>query len=257
MSHRIFDHLRGNVVAYVALFVALGGSSYAAVRLTPGSVTSRALAKGAVTHAKLATNSVNSANIADRSLTSSDFQAGAIIQGLKGDAGTTGTNGPTGADGAPGIAGLAGPKGDAGAQGPAGKDGNAAIVAKARMSGGAVSGAHGASTSIPVSGGTWTQAAGDLNLITGTATMKIPAACTGSFGNSLVLSVDGAPQSFAVAPSAPASSTVTMPFIIGTVSEPDKATSHTLTASFSNSCTQSGEDYSVSSVKADVLKFGA
>ena len=37
------SHLRKNVVAYVALFVALGGTSYAAVSLPAGSVGNRQL----------------------------------------------------------------------------------------------------------------------------------------------------------------------------------------------------------------------
>ncbi len=52
--HRLSAHLRGNAVGYVALFIALGGSSYAAVRLAPNSVTTTTIAKRAVTNAKLA-----------------------------------------------------------------------------------------------------------------------------------------------------------------------------------------------------------
>jgi hypothetical protein len=39
--NRLSKHLRGNVVAYLALFVALGGSSYAAINLPAGSVGAR------------------------------------------------------------------------------------------------------------------------------------------------------------------------------------------------------------------------
>lgn len=38
---RLLAHLRANTVAYLALFVALGGSSYAAVSLPAGSVGNR------------------------------------------------------------------------------------------------------------------------------------------------------------------------------------------------------------------------
>jgi hypothetical protein len=85
--------------------------------------------------------------------------------------------------------------------------------------------------------------------------VQVPASCTGSFGNSLVISVDGQAQTFAVAPTAPASSTVTVPLVVGTLTEPDDNTQHTVTAAFANSCTKSGEDYTVSDVKLDVLKF--
>jgi hypothetical protein len=50
---RIAQHLRSNVVAYVALFVALGGTSYAALRLPPGSVGTRQLRDHSITPIKL------------------------------------------------------------------------------------------------------------------------------------------------------------------------------------------------------------
>ena len=248
MPQKIVAHLRSNVIGYFALFVALGGSSYAAVRLAPGSVTTRALAPHAVTHAKLGTGSVSAANVANGSLTSADLKPGAILQGLKGDVGAKGDAGSTG------LHGVAGLKGDAGPQGPPGRDGSASIGVKARLSS-AVSAAHGASTNVPISGGSWTQSAGELDLITGTATVHTPAKCTGSFGNSLVVSVDGTPTTFAAIPSMPASTTVTVPLVVGTLSEPDNDAQHTLTAQLANSCTGSGEDYSVSGVKIDTIKF--
>lgn len=51
--NRLSDHLRHNVVAYLALFVALGGTSYAAVNLPPGSVGTRQLRNHSVTPVKL------------------------------------------------------------------------------------------------------------------------------------------------------------------------------------------------------------
>jgi hypothetical protein len=50
---RIIDHVRGNLVAYLALFVALGGTSYAAVQLPAGSVGARELKNRSITAAKL------------------------------------------------------------------------------------------------------------------------------------------------------------------------------------------------------------
>jgi len=49
---RISKHLRRNAVAYVALFVALGGSSYAAFRLPAGSVGTPQLENHSVTPIK-------------------------------------------------------------------------------------------------------------------------------------------------------------------------------------------------------------
>jgi hypothetical protein len=255
MLHRFTAHLRGHAVGYLALFVALGGSSYAAVKLTPGSVKTTAIAKRAVTHSKLARNSVTGANVAKGSLTASDFKAGTFLKGLKGDTGDSGGDGSAGLDGLAGLKGDPGPQGPQGTQGPAGKDGNGSIVAKVRL-GNTVTAPHGSSTTVPLSGGSWTQGAGQLNLIAGTVTLAVPASCTGSFGNSLVISVDGTANTFALAPTVPAGTTVTMPIVVGTVSEADGSTQHTMTASFANSCTKGGEDYAVNGAKLDVIAFG-
>lgn len=236
MPATIFAHLRTNAIAYVALFAALGGTSYAAVSLKPGSVRSAALAKHAVTHAKLATNSVTSANVAPRSLTSSDFKEGVLGNSAKGAKGAKGATG------------------SAGAPGPQGLPGGASVGARARMSGGSVSAPKGANTSVPLSGNTWTQLSSELDLITGSMTVQIPASCTGSFGNALVVSVDGTPETFAAAPTARASGTVTVPFNVGTLTDPGQSVGHTVTASFGNSCTKDGERYTVTDVKLDIVR---
>jgi hypothetical protein len=54
MLGRFSSHVRHNVVAYVALFVALSGSAYAASTLPPNSVGTKQLNNHAVTKAKLA-----------------------------------------------------------------------------------------------------------------------------------------------------------------------------------------------------------
>ena len=50
---RFLGHLRSNVVAYLALFVALGGTSYAAFSMPAGSVGNRALKNHSITPVKL------------------------------------------------------------------------------------------------------------------------------------------------------------------------------------------------------------
>jgi hypothetical protein len=239
MRAAVLGHLRSNAIAYVALFASLGGTSYAAVRLKPGSVTSAALAKHAVTNSKLAKNSVKSANVAPRSLTKSDFASGVLTGSVSGGKGASNGAGPAGPTGAPGPQGL---------------PGGASVGARARMSGSSVSAPNGASTSVPLSGNTWTQLTSELDLITGSMTVQLPATCTGSFGNALVVNVDGTATTFAAAPTAPASGTVTIPFNVGTLSEPASATPHTATVSFGNSCTKAGEAYTVSAVKLDVVR---
>jgi hypothetical protein len=257
MPSRIFAYFRGNAVAYVALFVALGGSSYAAVQLAPGSVRSRALAKGAVTKTKLAKNSVTSASVADGTLTGNDFKAGAILAGLKGDAGANGINGINGSDGRGGVNGIGGSNGFPGAPGPAGpagQDGSASLGAKIRLASPVIA-PKGATTTVPLTSAGWTQSAGELDLVAGSVTMQTPSACTGSFGNSLLISIDGKTNTFAVAPALPASTTVTVPFLVGTMSEPDSDQQHTASAQFASTCTKSGEDYTVNGLKLDVIKF--
>ena len=87
-------HLQRNAIAYLALFVALGGTSYAAVKLPRNSVGT----------AQLKANAVTSGKVRNGSLKLADFGKGQA---------------PAGATGA------AGPKGDAGAAGPAGATGPA------------------------------------------------------------------------------------------------------------------------------------
>jgi hypothetical protein len=257
MFRTLLAHVRGNAVGYIALFAALGGTSYAAVRLTPGSVTSQALARGAVTHGKLAANSVDGRNIADGTLSLSDLRPGTLTAmgpGGKGDAGSSGADGAHGTSGARGDAGSTGPAGAAGPSGAAGANGSGSVALRARGTG-AVTAPSGAATDVPLQNGTWSQATGELDLVTGSVSVTVPASCTGSFGNTLLLSVDGTPATFAVLPNTPASTTLKMPVVVSPLTEPDAAGTHRLTASIKNSCTKGGEDFKIGDVKVDVLAF--
>jgi hypothetical protein len=117
---RFGNHVRSNGVAYLALFVALSGTSYAAGTdlLPPNSVATR--------------------QVKDRSLLARDFKVGELprgrrgrpglkgSQGPRGDVGSQGPRGhpgdrgPAGPEGPPGPTGPAGPRGDRGPQGPPG-----------------------------------------------------------------------------------------------------------------------------------------
>jgi hypothetical protein len=108
-----------NVVATIALFVALGGSGYAAVTLPQNSVTSKSIKNGQVNTADLAKNAVTSAKVKDFSLLSKDFKPGEL------GAGSPGATGPPGPKGDTGAIGLQGPKGDTGAIGLQGPKGDA------------------------------------------------------------------------------------------------------------------------------------
>jgi hypothetical protein len=56
---RILQHLRSNAVGYLALFVALGGTSYAAFSLPAGSVGARQIKNHTITPVKLDGRFVN------------------------------------------------------------------------------------------------------------------------------------------------------------------------------------------------------
>src|SRR5688500_1915532 len=56
-------HLRRNVVAYLALLIALSGTSYAAAAIANGSVTSAKLHKNAVTSKKIKNGAVKSKDL--------------------------------------------------------------------------------------------------------------------------------------------------------------------------------------------------
>lgn len=99
-------HVRDNLVAYLALFVALGGTAYAAATITSSDqlgddvVTSRAVKNGTITGADLAFGSVGSAVIADGSVTKSDLHAASV------DAGKLAPNAVTSDKIAPGSVGY-------------------------------------------------------------------------------------------------------------------------------------------------------
>jgi hypothetical protein len=79
------------VVAAVALLVALGGTSIAAVSQVPrGSVGAPQLKANAVTGAKIANNTITSVDVRNRSLRSIDFGAGQLPVGPQGPQGSPG-----------------------------------------------------------------------------------------------------------------------------------------------------------------------
>jgi hypothetical protein len=91
----IVRHVRRNLVAYLALLVALPSGSYAASMMVPK-------------------NSVGTKQVIDHSLLKRDFKPGQLQRGPRG------FRGAAGAKGATGPAGPAGPAGTTGAQGPPG-----------------------------------------------------------------------------------------------------------------------------------------
>lgn len=92
-----------NVASSLALFVALGGVSWAAATLPKNSVGSTQIKSSAVTGAKVKNSSLTGADIKNASLTAADFSGS--VQGAKGDTGAKGDPGPQGAAGPQGVKG--------------------------------------------------------------------------------------------------------------------------------------------------------
>ena len=108
MLTKVTPHLTyANVVSTLCLFIVLGGSSYAAVKLGKNSVGSKQIARNAVKASETARKSVGSAEVIDRSLLAKDFRRGQLPAGARGPTGPAGDTGPAGA----GPAGPTGPPG--------------------------------------------------------------------------------------------------------------------------------------------------
>jgi hypothetical protein len=118
MFRHTLQHLRRNLVAYLALFFGLVGTSY-----------------GAAT-ALLPANSVGTRQVINHSLLKKDFKRGQLPRGARGPAGpagATGAQGPTGPQGAQGPQGPKGDKGDKGDKGNAGSPGATNVVVRRAM----------------------------------------------------------------------------------------------------------------------------
>ncbi len=88
----------------MALFIALGGGAYAAVKMPANSVGSR----------QIKSSAVRSSEVRNGSLFARDFKAGQLPKGAQG---ATGPRGPAGPRGLPGAPGTPGEPGEAGANG--------------------------------------------------------------------------------------------------------------------------------------------
>src|SRR3954467_13301635 len=89
----------GNVIATLALFLALGGGAYAALKLPKDSVGARQIKK----------NAVRSSKVKDASLLKSDFKPGELPAAQAGPKGDNGDNGGKGDKGDKGETGDRGP----------------------------------------------------------------------------------------------------------------------------------------------------
>lgn len=228
------------IVALLALFVALGGTGYAAIVLPANSVGTKQLKKKAVTGGKIAANAVTSSKVRDGSLLATDFAARQLPQGPKGDHGDTGE------------------KGDVG---PSGRDG-AAIAARVRSTSSVDTPADHSTIPVPLASNTWTQAAGELDLGPfGIVTYTAPGADTcGGTGLALLqveIAIDGKPFSFTNVGTLRDGATRTARFDASHyLFEPDAALAHTATAKVSSGC-ESGSfpaPFRVNDLRFDVIR---
>ena len=101
-------------MATIAVFIALGGSSYAALKVTSANVRNNSLKSADVRN-----NTLKSVDVKDNSLLAKDFQAGQLPAGGQGTQGAAGPQGPEGPQGPQGERGAAGADGATGPRGPA------------------------------------------------------------------------------------------------------------------------------------------
>jgi hypothetical protein len=111
----LIRYVRRHHIGLLALFIALGGASYAAATLPANSVgtkqikknavTSEKINKNAVTSKKINKNAVTSAKVKDGSLQGADFAAGQLPVGPQGPQGPKGDKGDPGTPGARGERG--------------------------------------------------------------------------------------------------------------------------------------------------------
>lgn len=113
---RVLAYAKQHHIGLIALFIALGGTSYAAIHLPPNSVGTRQLRRHSVTPSK----------ISPRTLRLFRGQSGAGgLPGPAGPAGPKGARGPRGYRGYRGFRGATGPTGPQGVPGTPGAPGTA------------------------------------------------------------------------------------------------------------------------------------
>jgi hypothetical protein len=93
-QHR-FGATYANVVATLALFIALGGGAYAATALPRNSVGTKQLKKNAVVKAKIKNNAINGSKVLNDSLTGADIKESSLAKVPSAALADTATNATT------------------------------------------------------------------------------------------------------------------------------------------------------------------
>jgi hypothetical protein len=204
-----------NVASTIALFAVIAGGTAVAL---PGKKTVQAndLKKNSVKAVAIAKGAVGTSEIKDGNVTGADV-----------------------ADGSLGYGDL----------------GSNSVIARIRSTAGVQTGDGGEASpvNIPLSGNQWTQGANEIDVAFGEITYKEPPTCTNG-GLDILLLLDGVPvdeDGFGADPN----ETVTEPFARSRpfVFEPGVDKPRTLTLQAFDSCDNAGEQYSVQSIKVDIL----
>lgn len=95
------------VISVIALFVALGGTSYATL-----TITGKDVKNGSLTGKDIKDSSLTSADVRNRSLRLRDFRSGELPKGQRGPTGPAGPAGPAGAAGSAIAFARVAPSGD-------------------------------------------------------------------------------------------------------------------------------------------------
>jgi hypothetical protein len=100
MLAKLRPHLSyANVMASIAVFAALGGTSVAAVSLKKNSVGSTQIQNSSLTGTDVKNSSLTTSDVKNKSLLAKDFKAGQLPTGARGLTGAQGAKGDTGAPG--------------------------------------------------------------------------------------------------------------------------------------------------------------
>lgn len=209
------------LIALLSLFVALGGTVYAATTLPKNSVGTKQIKNKAVTRPKL-----------DPGLLSS----------LEGKAGANGANGTNGANGSNGTNGT-----------------NGVAVIQRTTGSGTPGDADGDSSNITLSNASFTNPAANTdNLFFVKATFTPPATCT--TGDSPFISFGGQIDSThnfggGGGPFTPGSAADTVDLGVGSITAPGVGP-HTLTLTFDTNCTGGGQTGTITNVVIDTAAVG-
>lgn len=247
----MFEKLRARIhipspatgIALLALFVALGGTGYAAAKLANNSVGTKQLKNNAVTGAK----------VKNGSLTAADF-GGTLPAGPKGDAGTNGAKGDPGTNGSNGTNGN---DGQPGSPGTPGTNGSSGATVKAKMQS---SGTFDSSTTnpnpIPLTNNAWTQKAGNPAQLDIKFDWTPPSGTCGGpmLGGAVTIKDNNVTIFSALAPGGAFGQQIRT---VQHIFAPGSDVSHVFTAEVGDNCTNAPDFASVGQIQIDATEFAA